>query len=153
MTILDTLSCNLTFVTSTDFDLEYTLLLSDQLFISSIDLFLQKQIKEATEVDLVVQTALEQLIKNGPAALTAKLSDWKVCNKLTFYKGKCYVSSNLALRRDLVQQYHNLKHNRILRTLEQIHPHYWWLGIAVFIPNYVKGCSLCQQNKVNTHLP
>lgn len=28
---------------------------------------------------------------------------------------------------------------------------YWWPRLAVFIRNYVDGCALCQQNKVNTH--
>ncbi len=75
MTISDTLSCNSTFATSTNSDLEYTVLLPDQLFVSSIDLSLQQQIREATDVDSVVQTALEQIAKNGSAALTAKLSN------------------------------------------------------------------------------
>ena len=28
---------------------------------------------------------------------------------------------------------------------------YWWPGIAQYINKYVKGCSICQQNKTNTH--
>lgn len=28
---------------------------------------------------------------------------------------------------------------------------YWWPRMSVFIKNFVEGCALCQQNKVNTH--
>ncbi len=153
MTISDTLYRNPAFATSTDSDLEYTLLLPERLFISSIDLSLQQQIRKATDIDSIVRTALEQVAKNGPSALTFKLSDWQVRDNLTFYKGKCYIPANLVLRRDIVRQYHDLGHDGVLRTLECLRPHYWWPGMAIFVANYVKECSICQQNKVNMHLP
>ena len=28
---------------------------------------------------------------------------------------------------------------------------YWWPGMAQYIKKYVEGCSICQQNKTNTH--
>jgi hypothetical protein len=29
---------------------------------------------------------------------------------------------------------------------------YWWMGMMIFIKNYVSSCATCQQMKVNTHL-
>ena len=39
-----------------------------------------------------------------------------------------------------------------LKTLELIKCSYWWLGMFVFVKNYVAGCGTCQQMKTNTHL-
>jgi Integrase zinc binding domain len=27
--------------------------------------------------------------------------------------------------------------------------HYWWLGLRIFLKNYVKGCGICQQFKID----
>jgi Integrase zinc binding domain len=27
--------------------------------------------------------------------------------------------------------------------------HYWWPGLKIFVKNYVKGCGICQQFKIN----
>jgi hypothetical protein len=37
------------------------------------------------------------------------------------------------------------------QTLELVRRDYWWPGMMVFIKNFVAGCALCQQMKVNTH--
>ena len=36
-------------------------------------------------------------------------------------------------------------------TLELMRREYWWPGMAVFVRNYVHGCAVCQQTKINTH--
>jgi len=38
------------------------------------------------------------------------------------------------------------------QTLELIRWNYWWPGMTTFMKRYVKGCTKCQQMKVNTHL-
>lgn len=38
-----------------------------------------------------------------------------------------------------------------LQNPELLSHDYWWPGLATFIKNYVDGCAICQQNKVNTH--
>jgi hypothetical protein len=37
------------------------------------------------------------------------------------------------------------------KTIELVRRHYWWPGMTTFINQYVKGCAVCQQMKVNTH--
>jgi len=36
-------------------------------------------------------------------------------------------------------------------TLEMVQRHYWWPRLCHFIYEYVAGCAICQQNKVNMH--
>ena len=37
------------------------------------------------------------------------------------------------------------------QTLELVSRTYWWPGMSQFVKNYVKGCTTCQQTKINTH--
>jgi len=36
-------------------------------------------------------------------------------------------------------------------TLRKTQEHYQWPGMKEWIANYVKGCAICQQNKIITH--
>src|SRR5271154_7275993 len=38
-----------------------------------------------------------------------------------------------------------------LETFNSVTEHYWWPGIRMFIKNYVKGCGICQQFKIDRH--
>ena len=69
-------------------------------------------------------------------------------------EGQCYVPDNLEVRRQVVSQYHDTLsagHPGQLKTQELVQWDYWWPGLATFVKNYVKGCALCQQHKINQH--
>ena len=36
-----------------------------------------------------------------------------------------------------------------LGTYNLIQQHYWWPGLRMFVKNYVQGCGMCQQFKIN----
>jgi hypothetical protein len=36
-----------------------------------------------------------------------------------------------------------------LETYNAVKQHYWWPGLQIFIKNYVKGCGICQQFKID----
>ena len=58
------------------------------------------------------------------------------------------------LRRKVLQRYHNsipLGHLGQLWTQEIVRRDYWWPGMHTFIKNYVEGCAVCQQHKINRH--
>ena len=38
-----------------------------------------------------------------------------------------------------------------LETFNSISHHYWWPGLRTFVKNYVKGCGICQQFKIDRH--
>jgi Integrase zinc binding domain/Chromo (CHRromatin Organisation MOdifier) domain/Integrase core domain len=36
-----------------------------------------------------------------------------------------------------------------LKTYNSVKQHYWWPGLRIFVKNYVKGCGICQQFKID----
>jgi transposase InsO family protein len=86
--------------------------------------------------------------------MNSTLADWKLEDNMIFYKGKCYVPNDLELRRKIVQNYHDTLsagHPGQLRTQELVQKNYWWPGLPTFVRNYVTGCAICQQHKINRH--
>jgi hypothetical protein len=64
------------------------------------------------------------------------------------------IMENNDLRRGILHQFHTLKtagHPGITKTIQLIQLHYWWPYMKDFITAYVKGCTTCQMNKINTH--
>ena len=72
---------------------------------------------------------------------------------LLFYNGCLYIPDELELRRQIVKDHHDTPtagHPGVLATCRSIRASYWWPGLSLFVRNYVKGCVICQQFKVNT---
>jgi hypothetical protein len=64
------------------------------------------------------------------------------------------VVENNDLRRGVLSTFHTSKmagHPGISKTIQLIQAHYWWPNLKDFVTNYVKGCAICQMNKINTH--
>jgi hypothetical protein len=58
----------------------------------------------------------------------------------------------MELRRDIVKMYHDHEtagHPGELETYNGIRQNYWWPGLQTFVKNYVQGCGICQQFKIN----
>jgi hypothetical protein len=108
------------------------------------------------DLDGDVNKALETLLNEGPNNLQADLEDWKIeevnGDKAIFYKGKNYIPKDQELRRDIVKMFHDHEtagHPGELETYNTVRQHYWWPGMKTFVKNYVQGCGICQQFKVN----
>jgi Integrase zinc binding domain len=108
------------------------------------------------ELDLDIKNAIETLMEEGSTSLKNDLQDWKIeemdRQKMIFFKGKNYILKDLELRQDIVKMYHNHKtagHPVELETYNGIRRNYWWPGLRTFIKNYVQGCGICQQFKIN----
>jgi Integrase zinc binding domain len=96
------------------------------------------------------------LIEEGPTSLKNDLQDWKIeeidGRKTIFFKGKNYIPKDMELRQDIVKMYHDHEmagHPGELETYNGIRQNYWWSGLRMFIKNYVQGCGICQQFKIN----
>jgi hypothetical protein len=133
--------------------------LPDNLFINLLDTELQEQILNGKELDLDVKNAIETLIKEGPTSLKNDLQDWKIEEidrwKTIFFKEKNYILKDLELRRDIVKMYHDHEiagHPGELKPYNGIRQNYWWPGLRTFVKNYVQGCGICQQFKINQSL-
>ena len=55
----------------------------------------------------------------------------------------------------MVKMYHDHEtagHPGELETYNLIQQHYWWPGLRMFVKNYIQGCGMCQQFKINQSL-
>ena len=58
------------------------------------------------------------------------------------------------LKRAIVSKAHNMPtagHPGRDETLQKVQQNYWWVGMKKWIKDYVKGCTIFQQIKVQTH--
>jgi RNase H-like domain found in reverse transcriptase/Integrase zinc binding domain len=132
------------------------ILLPDDLFLNLLDIDLRDRITENKEYDFDVTKAIELLQENGPTTIQNDLEDWRIeevdDKKTIFYKGKQYIPKDQELRRDILKLFHDHEtagHPGELETYNSVKQHYWWPGLRVFVKNYVKGCGICQQFKID----
>ena len=131
-----------------------------------MDIDLQQRIANTHSHDEEVTKALLTIMEQGPHTLRQELGDWtieKFENKdIVFFKGKNYIPRNDNLRRDIARMFHDHEtagHPGELETYNAIRQHYWWPGLRTYVKNYVQGCGVCQQFKINrspsrpTYLP
>jgi Integrase zinc binding domain len=132
------------------------ILLPDNLFLNLLDVNLRDRITKNKEYDFNVTKAIELLQEKGPTSIQNDLEDWKIeevnDQKMIFYKGKQYVPKDQELRWDILKLFHDHEmagHPGGLETYNSVKQHYWWPGLRVFVKNYVKGCRICQQFKID----
>jgi Integrase zinc binding domain len=132
------------------------ILLLDNLLLNLLDINLRDRITKNKEYDFDVTKAIELLQEEGPTSIQNNLEDWKIeevdDQKTIFYKGKQYVSKDHKLQWDILKLFHDHKtagHLGELETYNSVKQHYWWPGLRIFIKNYVKGCRICQQFKID----
>jgi hypothetical protein len=71
---------------------------------------------------------------------------------LLLYQGWVYVPEDTKLRRKIVYLYHDTPtagHPGQKATRLALQKDYYWPGMTQFVNNYVKGCTPCQQYKIN----
>ena len=162
MILSDTLSQQPDFVLDKDTDNEDMILLPDKLFRSTsltihlIDTDLQWKIANSNDLNTEAIKAIKLLTGKGPTNLQRDLEDWTTQEfegkNVLFYQGKNYISKDYELQQEITSQFHNkvsAGHPGEIETLNAIKEHYWWPGMRSFIKNYVKGCGICQQFKIN----
>jgi Integrase zinc binding domain len=135
---------------------EDKVVLPDNLFINLLDTELQERILNGKKLDLDVKNTIETLIKEGPTSLKNDLEDWKIeeidGRKMISFKGKNYIPKDLELWWDIVKMYHDHEtagHPGELETYNGIRQNYWWPGLWTFVKNYIQGCGICQQFRIN----
>ena len=162
MILSDALSQQPDFCPDEYHDNEDIVMLPEHMFLQLIDLDLPQKIVLLDNLDQQALDALTFLFNYSltvPSPLKQDLKDWTVHtdnnHQYLFYQGRAYIPQNDDLQQDIVQNFHDhitAGHPRELGTYNAIRQHYWWPGLRMFIKNYVQGCSLCQQFKID-HSP
>jgi Integrase zinc binding domain len=105
---------------------------------------------------MTLQKQWRNFLEKGPKEAKKDLEDWEVKEfegqNILFEKKKNYVPINVELWRDIVQRYHDYPtagHLGELQTFNTVNKHYWWPGLWVFVKNYVQGCGIYQQFKID----
>jgi hypothetical protein len=131
-------------------------LLPDGLFLNLLDINLRDRITKNKDYDFNVTRAIELLQEEGPTSIQNDLEVRKIeevnDQKTIFYKGKQYVPKDQELRQDILKLFHDHKmagHPGELETYNSVKQHYWWPGLRIFVKNYVKGCGICLQFKID----
>ena len=100
--------------------------------------------------------ALKTLLEEGPTTIRNQLSDWtteRINEKqVLYYQRKNYIPQNEELRRDIAKMFHDHEtagHPGELETYNSVRQHYWWPGLRTYIKNYIQGCGICQQFKID----
>ena len=85
--------------------------------------------------------------------------NWELVNErpesnsfVLLYKGKICVPNDDHQRRKILQEYHDSPragHPGAQTTYWLVSKDYWWPGLSNYVRNYVKGCSACQQMKID----
>ena len=156
MVLSDALSRRPDLCLDDDTDNDNMIHLPDDMFISLLDESLQHRILDSTDLDGNAANALKFLLDTGPTSLTMGLDDWTLeksnRQNVLFYKNRNYIPKNIALRRNIIRSFHDhvtAGHPGELGTYNAVRQHYWWPGLRTFMKNYVHGCAVCQQFKID----
>ena len=151
----DALSWRWDFIPKEDTDNKGVTILPQTLFTRLVDIELNQKIAKSIKKDPQVLDALKALERETPAPFRSRLSDWKYDAEILTYQGWVFLPDKDDIRKNIIKLHHDHQttgHPGYLKTQQLISKEYWWLGMAQFIKKYVEGCSICQQNKTNTHL-
>ena len=99
---------------------------------------------------ILLDKVVPKVILNGQTWSTENIDG----SPILLYNGRNYVPTNSNLRQRLLQQYHDhvtAGHPGELETYNSLARYYWWPGIWQYVHNYVRGCGICQQFKINRH--
>ena len=51
--------------------------------------------------------------------------------------------------RQMFYDYETAGHPEELEMYNSVKQYYWWPGLHSFVKNYIQGCEICQQFKIN----
>ena len=120
--------------------------------IQALNLKLTEHIKNSSPSDPLVICAIQGLEKGILLFPRSTLLDWKFEDGHLYYKDQMYIPPDT--HQSLVSSLHKsptLGHAGHFCPKTIVECNFWWPGLSTFINNFIAGCAICQQNKVNTH--
>jgi hypothetical protein len=76
-------------------------------------------------------------------------------NNIYKYQGRIVIPDDPNIKKQVLMNTHDHEtsaHPRIAETIWKVSREVYWPGMATYIQNYIKGCAICQQFKINRHL-
>jgi len=73
---------------------------------------------------------------------------------ITKYQGRTVIPDVSEIKQSLLRLMHDHEtsgHPGILETGRRLFKEVYWPGMNTYVQNYVKGCAICQQYKINRH--
>ena len=70
------------------------------------------------------------------------------------YQGRLVIPDDPELKKSILQRVHDHEtsgHPGIQETFRKLSKEVYWPGMNTYVQNYVKGCPICQQYKINRH--
>ncbi|KAF7762626.1 hypothetical protein Agabi119p4_9219 [Agaricus bisporus var. burnettii] len=70
------------------------------------------------------------------------------------YQGRLVIPDDSDIKKELLTRVHDHEsagHPGIAETLRKLTKEVYWPGMNTYVQNYVKGCPICQQYKINRH--
>ncbi len=155
MIVADALSRRADWSKGLEDDNDQVVALPDNLWIRLLDTELRDAVAKGLTNDSTAQEAMKRLSETevSPTNWTLENSGQDSTTPFLFYNGRLYIPDEIDLRRQIVRDHHDTPtagHPGVLATCRSIRTSYWWPGLSSFVRNYVTGCGVCQQFKVNT---
>lgn len=154
MTVSDNLSQNLT-IDDKSQNNKLDVMILDHLFIQMVNMELQKKIVQSIALDPITKDVIDIITEDRISQMKQDLKNWEVIDRIIGFKEEIYIPQDNNLCQQIVCRHHNLPvigQFRNLRIKDLVFCDYWWPELHSFITNYVQGCSICQQTKVNVYL-
>ena len=120
--------------------------------IGALDLALARHIQASSSSDPLVLQVIENLQANTPLFPRSSITYWTYEGGHLYFKGRMYIPPDA--HHTLVSSLHSsptLRHAGRFHTKTFLERDFWWPGLAIYVNKFIKGCAVCQQNKVNTH--
>ncbi|KAE8727404.1 hypothetical protein F3Y22_tig00005459pilonHSYRG00018 [Hibiscus syriacus] len=80
---------------------------------------------------------------------------WTYSKGILRFKGKVYIGGTGTLRLQILQLLHDSPHgghSGTQATYQRIKANFYWPKLKAMVANYIRGCTVCQQTKVE-HIP
>lgn len=109
------------------------------------------QAQQLVNVDPVYKKLKEDILQNTKSPL-----GFTVENGILKYKGRLVLPKDCPLIQTILHEYHDKViggHAGELKTFQRIAKEWFWSGMRQKINQYVRACSVCQQNKTSTLKP
>ena len=86
--------------------------------------------------------------------MQTSLSDWNIKDDVLYFRNKIYVPDIDEIKQRILRLNHDhplCAHPGIMNTYDYVRRSYYWPKMQKYITDYIHGCAICQQMKIQHH--